>query len=292
MHKIQIDGYTRKTASSWDELSLKDIRLIARNFNRKATENDLKTRVMLQLLGLRVLHRRPVLRDGEECFPLKAKKHKPFLVTGEQLADMLKTLDFLTAEIKKEDETVQRIISSWLTKQKLPWFRYRFKKYYGPETRLFNILFDEFLEADQHFLAFTRTHDDNDLNKLVATLYRPADKRVKPGNINYTGDRRETFNDNLVEYRAKKLRRVPVETKLIILFFYQGCREFLKVNFPAVFSESTGKKGRNYGPLELVDALTNEDVTKKPEKEKLYKVMVRLQKSADKYEEMKKNLKK
>jgi len=209
------------------------------------------------------------------------------------LAFILKTLKFLTKKVETEGEETSQIIESQLTRQLLPFFRFRMKKYYGPDDRLFNVTLDEYLEADIHYLAFMKSKDEKDLDKLVATLYRKKNKKADPKAPDYSGDIRQPFNEYLIDVRARKIARMPHEIKLMVFFFFQGCRNFLSVNFPDVFTGASGATGRNYGPLSLVDALSGEDVTKNEtiRKTLLYDVMVRLQRAAEAAEELRKQSK-
>lgn len=292
MHTIQINDYKTEFAEKWDELTKKELLTLMSFFQKKSPESEIKFKVLLLMLNLQVMNS-PAIKKGEETiFKIKPKHFKPFWVTAEQMASLLSYLNFLTKIIKKEKEEI-RILESKLTKQVMPTFKLYFKKYYGPGDRLFNIIFDEFLEADNHFLKFLQTQDDKELDKLVATLYRKRDRKTKKTNQEFSGDVRQPFNDNLITRNSKKLHKLPREKKLLIFFFYQGCRNFLTINFPAVFSQNGEKStGRNYGPLSLIDALSGDDVTKNKliKQTPLYDVLVRLQKAAETAELTKQNL--
>ena len=148
-----------------------------------------------------------------------------------------------------------------------------------------HLIFEEYLEADSHFLTYSRSHNFADLDKLVATLYRPRNKFSK---------HRLPFNTNSVPRYAIKLRKLNSDIKFAILLYYQGCRKFLTYNFPHVFNSSVGSTKKGFGPLALIDALTGDDVTKTDavRKSLLYNVLVRLEQSAIKNEEMETKLKK
>jgi len=175
----------------------------------------------------------------------------------------------------------------------MPEFRFGLRRYYGPQEKLFNLIFDEFLEAQIHYGNYRSTGNPESLNKLVATLYRPQRKDYHPKALSYNGDRRQPFNAALVPYYARKFKRLSMETKHAVMLFFEGCLQFLDINFPHAFGNSESSSPNRYGPLSLVDALSGEDVTKneKIRQTMLYDVMVRLEQAAVSYNQLKEKLK-
>ena len=144
-------------------------------------------------------------------------------------------------------------------------------------------------------MCYIKTKEPEDLDLLVATLYRMRDRSMDESSIDFKGDIREPFNDHLVAARAKKLKNLDTIIKTGILLFYQGCRKFIMKQFPGVFKKGSGESGSPVpGMLALVDALSGDDVTKTEEvrHSQLYDVLVRLQKGAEQFEKQKEELKK
>lgn len=108
-------------------------------------------------------------------------------------------------------------------------FRYRFKTYHLPESRLNNITFLEFMYADAYLSNLARATDINneDLDRLVATLCRPQKwlwwlRKNLPGQND--GDNRQRFNAAIMKRRARRFRKLPVKWKLYVMSFFIACK--------------------------------------------------------------------
>lgn len=134
--------------------------------------------------------------------------------------------DYFTDE-QHEGKTVKNIDLTFVD-NKIPIFTHQFLKYYGPDEALLNISFDEFIEANGHFKSFAKTKDEQSLNMLIATLYRPK-KLPTPRNIfrNYDGDKRQDFVEANVNLRAKKLKNLPYHIKYGIYLFFMACQNYI-----------------------------------------------------------------
>jgi hypothetical protein len=116
-----------------------------------------------------------------------------------------------------------------LTKNLLPVLGvpFSFKKLYGPEDHLKNIVFIEFIKAERNYTRFTRTGEIKYLNELVAILYRPKKKNYNPESPDHDGDIREKYNDYNVVSRVDLVSRISLRKRLAILLYYYGCRKFI-----------------------------------------------------------------
>ncbi|MBC6988573.1 hypothetical protein [Hymenobacter sp. BT491] len=113
---------------------------------------------------------------------------------------------------------------------------------YGPRDSFRNLTFAEFIFADTFFLRYLQTNEEAWLNKLVAVLYRPQREDYRPHAASYGGDRREDFNEHLLDARAGYMARVPHYVKLAVLLYYQGCRRELERRYQRVFEGDTNQK--------------------------------------------------
>ena len=168
------------------------------------------------------------------------------------------------------------------------------RRYYGPADKLFNITLAEYIKAEVFYTNYLKNNDEEQLNKLIAVLYRKRKLFISKKSETYRGDLRRKFNDHLVSLHAKKLNKLPAEVKTAIAIYYEGCRAFLHKQFPGVFKSSgTGRQSGVDGMLALVDALTGGDVTKTENVRSsyLYDVMVHLQKAIEAAEEAKEKMK-
>lgn len=131
-----------------------------------------------------------------------------------------------------------------LTKNLQPVLRCRYKQrtWYGPADDFLNLRWNEFMVADQYHTVYVRTREERHLDYLVATLYRPQRPGHKPDSPDYQGDRREDFNQHLLDRRVRTMARVSTPKKLAAYYFYVGCRSQLVRDYPDIF-EGDGQRG-------------------------------------------------
>ncbi len=148
-----------------------------------------------------------------------------------------------------------------LTEQRLPWLTRPFRhdplqrRYHGPRANFRNLRFAEFMFADTYFLRYLQTGDEAQLNRLVAVLYRPQRAGYAPHAPAYGGDRREEFNENLLDARARRLASVPHHAKYAVLLWYRGCRRALESRFEYVFSDDNNAKAATGGWSDVLHEL-------------------------------------
>ena len=82
--------------------------------------------------------------------------------------------------------------------------------YYGPTDDFGNIQFGEYIDALHLFTEYHSTKDNGFLYQLMATMYRPYDKKGNdPENPeDFIDDNRQMYNEYLVPKRAKKFKRL------------------------------------------------------------------------------------
>lgn len=129
-----------------------------------------------------------------------------------------------------------------LTVMKINSFRVGLGKYYGPGDRMKNVIAEEFIMADAHFVQYEKTKDIKYLDMLLANIYRERKKDKA-----YTGDDRCAYNSFEVLAREKKIRRLSLKMKHALLLQYQGVRNLLPAKFPNVFNAKNRVSGKNFG---------------------------------------------
>jgi len=136
-------------------------------------------------------------------------------------------IDALFAD-KKVGNKIFKSIDLSFVDNKIPQFEYNNVIYYGPEDALLNITFDEILAAIEYFNIYNKTLAVEDLNKLVATLYRPKKQDTETNILtNYEGDIRQEFYSTNIDLRAKKLENLPLHIKIGIKLFFEACINFI-----------------------------------------------------------------
>jgi hypothetical protein len=129
----------------------------------------------------------------------------------------------------------------------------------GPADDFRNITGLEFVYSeDFYFRAFAKEEDSDSrtinvemLNQLVAVLYRPI-KRDYNTEIDPDGDIRSAFNENICYYHAcGVIRYWPLQTKLAIFTWYEGCRQKMIEDNPEIFTGGSGEPAK-FGLLSVM----------------------------------------
>lgn len=222
-------------AAEFNELSLKQLLAIIPLIN-KGGDKD-----MLKLKCLKVL--------------LNASTFKYYLIPAETKLALLPVIDWLF-----EDNT--------LTEQKLPEYR----GLYGPKKEFDNLTLKEFHYAELHYDEYLKADSGSEraLNHLVAVLYRRP-KMFYNRKLDISGDIRKPFNEHLLDYYADQVATWPEAVKLLILAWYDGCRQFVRDLYDTVFSGGKDSQGAGepgmfdcireiardgkYGPFDRVELL-------------------------------------
>lgn len=129
-----------------------------------------------------------------------------------------------------------------------PSIRHNAKTYYLPECYLHNASFIEFMYADA-FLEQIASHEGalqgcEALNKLVAILCRPGKWfwNWRQYGAHADGDRRQRFNAENLDHRAKSLRKLPLAYKMYVLNFFIGCKQAIINEYPGIFPKKKKRK--------------------------------------------------
>ncbi|SDK34773.1 hypothetical protein SAMN05421823_102519 [Catalinimonas alkaloidigena] len=237
MNQVYFNKRSYAIAGSFQELTRRQLVAIAGIIHSQRPMLDAALRVLFILLQV---HRRPRLAW---LLYFRLRTH--------HVQDLLLLTDFL---FQKND----------LTKNRIPTIRRGLKRLYGPNDELKGLRFIEWMHAEAAFLAYSKTQEEQHLNRLVAILYRPRKKGARPQAPDWDGDLRERYNDYTLEARTRNVSRLPLATRQAILMFYVGCRALIIARFPNVFKEpgeSTQVTSGQNGWPEVMRRLAG-DVTK------------------------------
>ncbi len=257
MIEVKFDKKSYRVPEKWDELSGKQVERIALIFYSKEfsaylkecrnptdpspegmiTGYVFKIKLLWILLGIRDWG----LGIGGWWLGYLLR----YKVDDGQMADLVKLTDFLFGENKLLKCPVKSITNYELriTGLTIPVGR----RYYGPEDELGNLSFGEFVFADDSFMKIMGDEEwemYDDLNELVAVLYRKKSGQYDPKSVSFNGDIREEFNKNLIDDRAEVVAHWSLGKRLAVLLWYQGCRKNICGRFPHIF---TKKEGQNFG---------------------------------------------
>lgn len=117
-------------------------------------------------------------------------------------------------------------LTTWLIKfvKPLPWL-----KYVGPSNKLATSTIQEFRLAENFYMFYQKTKNEDFLDLLIATLYR------KKGESNLKADYRMQLSELLIDQHGKQMRRLSKPVRAAILFNYEGCRNYVFAKYPTIF---------------------------------------------------------
>jgi len=194
------------------------IRLVLAYENEELTEEKLRLELLSSLIDLKFTWK----------WVFFSKKRKEFCMS--QLSQLTTLVNFIFEE-KEKDGVKTRAFIIQSIKNFNPVICGR---YYGPKDGLQDCNFAEYRIAYGHLVNYFQTKNDDDLNRLVAVLYR----RRKPlwfllrffprwdGNVReeFTAE----FNPLQFEGRVKRIARIPFHIRYAIMLYFAACEDYLK----------------------------------------------------------------
>ena len=115
---------------------------------------------------------------------------------------------------------------------------------------LSNIGFGEWCFLDTYMNFYYRSQGDEEwLNKMIATVYRPVDPEASESSPAYTGDLRERFNENLIPSREILVKDLKKNEKMAIFQWLSIAIKEAKNNRPDVFPEPEKVYDENGNPI-------------------------------------------
>ena len=259
----------------WNELHREQLLAICRLSLEAASPTEVKAKALFLLLGFKIERMKERVVGDTDYFYVSAGKQHLYLLGAVDVMFMCKHLDFMFQVVEKDNGEKQYQFRSKLYRNLLPKVKVGRKLYYGPEDGLTNVLFGEYIRCEMHYANFLMKNEKlkikNELGSedlLIATMYRKERKDYDPSSVSFSGDRREEYNDFVIEKRARVISKLKPEEKQAILFYYEGCKNFLAVKYPNVFEDSGSGSGssskqtvlENY--LKLVTSLAKNDATR------------------------------
>jgi hypothetical protein len=257
---------------SWNELTPDQLLRVAELSGQQRSEADFKMKLLLQVTGLRMVERDPVLLDGEEHFYLRTPGRNVYLMSVAQLNEVIEYLSFLfqydEIEVKgSKEKKTECVLSSRLTRNLIGTVKVGKKFWHGPADGLSNLKTGEFIRAEMCLHRYFETQKVEYLHMLFCTLWRPRPlfHLVVAGAVEHNStDIRAAFDDGLVEKRALEVKGVSANVLAAVLLYYTGSRKMmgLKFKYASDSKGDTPDKDIFMNFMRLVNALANSDVTK------------------------------
>ncbi|MFZ4412927.1 MAG: hypothetical protein ACOYOV_07575 [Bacteroidales bacterium] len=123
------------------------------------------------------------------------------------------------------------------------------------------ILTGEFAFADTYFKNYQETMDESFLDKCIVSLMRAHDLNSDDTSQNWNGDYRIKFNENMIEFNAKRIALLPVQVKQAFVWNYNIFRNYLERSFIWVFQKG-GNDSKNTGWEKIIGSMCKGDLTK------------------------------
>ena len=134
-----------------------------------------------------------------------------------QMEGLFPAVDWMFEEIK-------------LTKNPFPELILEGKKLTGLRDEMRDIINSQFAFADSYMNLFLKKGEEESLDLLLGCLY--TEKGTK-------------FNLEKVEENSELLKHIPLDQKMVILAFFQGCRNFSSGEYPDIFKKGEAQSQKS-----------------------------------------------
>lgn len=214
--------------------------------------------------------------------------------------------DFFNEETTEKG--VVKVLKMGFYQQLLPTIKVGSRTFHGPNTALFNTVYGEYLQALSAFVDYSKSGEEEYLDKMIATLYRPAKSFpwARKWSDKYSSDPRRTFNAELTEHYVKTLKLLSPEIKNAIYLYFASCQHFIANNdelyigggasmdLSQLFKKTGTNDGKGLGMVGTLYVISETHVfgnTEKTARQNTYDVLAYLVHQAERKKEELKQLK-
>lgn len=197
---------------------------------------------------------------------MRLKWHHLFLLGGERLIDLFPFVKFIEDEITLTDNKVLSITESGI-------------RFFGPMRDFSSLCAEEWTDADEAFVEFSRTNSVNDLDRFMAILFRERKKGMWKNHSKWTNDYRQPYFEYENGGRIRHMAKVPLPVKLSILLWWKGCRREWEEVFERVFKAKEELGPQSFGWQETMLKLSGAEFgdLEKTQKTYMYKLMLKME---------------
>jgi len=250
--KISIDFPSEIDEMNQDQF-LCYIDLVLQYISGKVNENQFKTRLLQKLLDIRMSYRYALMNNLDKQF------------CDAELVRLSDLMDCFIEEYQKKGKPVKAFKLKSVRN-----FVPKLLKYYGPRDCFENVTYCEYRIAREYFRQYAENSSEDDLNHLVAVLYRPAKPFwfIRKHLAGCDGEIRIPFqsksNPAFLSKRVRRIAKVPFHIRYSVFLYFSSCEDFLKTGKPVVdgieldFSalyKETGEDGTDKGNVGLIGLL-------------------------------------
>jgi hypothetical protein len=187
------------------------------------------------------------------------------LMIGDFLPDLFPYVAFLEKENTLTDNKITTLKAKNIT-------------LHGPMGGFETLMAEEWTEADQAFIDFSASKDTEDLDRMIAILYREAIPDMGPGHPEWKKDLRQPFIEEQVPLRQRIIADISPAHKFAILTWYTGCRREWEEVFYRVFKESKSDV-ESFGWQETIQKISGGTFgsLRETERTSMYKIMLHME---------------
>lgn len=196
-------------------------------------------------------------------------------------------------EVNEKGELTNVIKQNYINNH-IPKIKPLWRTYYGPTDGFRNVSFGEYTDAINLLVDYEKNKDEESLRLLMAILYRKKRPFHAIRNLfKYKSDKREAYNEDTVEMRAKTFSYLPIGQLygfyLLVASFHKyltNCVLYLngtEINIGLLFQESSEKQVTSNLPglgLKSIEYQISESAVfgnnKEVRETNLYEILIRL----------------
>jgi hypothetical protein len=229
--------------------------------------NELSRSQLESIAGLLAQEQKSVYAFRIKVLEILAKLSKMtvFQIGAERLVDLFAFVEWVEQDIELTDNKVLDIKCKGV-------------RFMGPIGDFSSLTCGEWTDADEAYLDYLQTNKEESLDRLMAILYRERDKKMSPKNPLWKNDYRLPYTEATVKGRIPYMARIPMPTKLAVLFWWKGCRQEWEAVFERVFKDK-GAGPESFGWQETVIKLSGAEFgdLEKTQSTAMYKLMLKME---------------
>jgi len=156
-------------------------------------------------------------------------------LVNDNINRLIETIDSFYEHAEEDGKLVKKLNLKWI-KQMLP----TIGNLIGPADALTNCTMYEYKEALLHYTQYIAYNMEQDLNQLIATLYRPSVRfyTIRKWFGQILSDPRRPFNtktdSSKLMLRAAGIHNLPKHIKLAVLIWFGNCVDFITSGKPTI----------------------------------------------------------
>ena len=222
MHTIEIIGKSTvlefpETAHEFNREQVLSFAFLTSLYqSNKITYTQYKTRLVYSFLNLK--------RTAD----FSKEENEPIAENIQQIGVLVD--DYFNIKIENGKEI--KLIKNDFLLQKLNTVTANGHTFHGPKDALLNTVYGEYLQLISALNDFSRTGEEQFLDKIVATIYRPKKENYERifNHPSFDGDIREKFNPNLTNHYTATLATLPHHVKFAIYLYVASSQYFIANN--------------------------------------------------------------